>query len=43
LELKTMTETTTQAATKRARKGSIILTDRMCEKRVTERTKIYDR
>jgi hypothetical protein len=25
------------------RKGSVILTDRMCEKRVTERTKIYDR
>jgi integrase len=37
-----MTETTTIAA-KRARKGSVILTDRMCEKRVTERAKIYDR
>ena len=31
------------AATKRARKGSVILTDRTCEKRVTERVKIYDR
>ena len=38
----TMTDTTTRAA-KRMRKGSVILTDRMCEKRVTERTKIYDR
>lgn len=28
---------------KRGRKSSVILTDRMCEKRVTERTKIYDR
>jgi integrase len=37
-----MTKTTTPAAL-RARKGSVILTDRMCEKRVTERTKIYDR
>ena len=35
--------TITTAATKRARKGSVILTDRMCEKRVTERVKIYDR
>jgi hypothetical protein len=35
------TTTTTQPA-KRARK-SVILTDRMCEKRVTERVKIYDR
>src|SRR6516165_8601060 len=41
----TMTDATTitTAATKRARKGSVILTDRMCEKRVTERVKIYDR
>src|SRR6516165_7497206 len=41
----TMTDTTTitAPATKRARKGSVILTDRMCEKRVTERVKIYDR
>ena len=40
-----MTDTTTitTPATKRARKGSVILTDRMCEKRVTERIKIYDR
>ncbi|MFH0303295.1 tyrosine-type recombinase/integrase [Bradyrhizobium sp. 31Argb] len=41
-----MTDTTTtikSAATQRARKGSVILTDRMCEKRVTERVKIYDR
>jgi integrase len=30
-------------AGKRARNGSVILTDRMCEKRVTERVKIYDR
>ena len=35
--------TITTAATKRARKGNVILTDRMCEKRVTERIKIYDR
>src|SRR5262252_9158424 len=41
----TVTDTTTMTtpATKRARKGSVILTDRMCEKRVTERVKIYDR
>src|SRR6516165_116564 len=41
----TMTDTTTitAPATKRARKGSVILTDRMCEKRVTERIKIYER
>jgi len=40
-----MTDTTTitTPATKRARKDSVILTDRMCEKRVTERVKIYDR
>ncbi|MGO4513509.1 tyrosine-type recombinase/integrase, partial [Bradyrhizobium sp. 2TAF36] len=38
-------ETTIAAAPlgKRGRKSSVILTDRMCEKRVTERTKIYDR
>jgi len=35
--------TITEPAAKRARKGSVILTDRMCEKRVTERVKIYDR
>src|SRR5262249_16959769 len=38
----TMSETTTPVA-KRARKGSVILTDRMCEKRVAKRVKIYDR
>jgi hypothetical protein len=38
----TDTTTTTQSA-KRGRNGSVILTDRMCEKRVTERVKIYDR
>ena len=37
-----MTETTTVAA-KRARKGSVVLIDRMWEKRVNERVKIYDR
>jgi integrase len=35
--------TTTQPASKRARNGSIVLTDRMCEKRITKRVKIYDR
>lgn len=34
--------TITQPA-KRGRNSSVILTDRMCEKRVTERVKIYDR
>ena len=39
-----MTETiTSEPAGKRARNGSVILTDRMCEKRVTKRVKIYDR
>jgi integrase len=39
-----MTETiTTEPAGKRGRNGSVILTDRMCEKRVTNRVKIYDR
>src|SRR6516165_4282126 len=37
------TMTITAPATKRARKGSVILTDRTCEKRVTERIKIYER
>jgi hypothetical protein len=37
------TTTTTQPTGKRARNGSVILTDRMCEKRVAERVKIYDR
>ncbi|WP_029582510.1 tyrosine-type recombinase/integrase [Bradyrhizobium sp. URHD0069] len=36
------TTTTTEPA-KRARNSSVILTDRMCEKRVTKRVKIYDR
>ena len=35
--------TTTEPAGKRARNGSVILTDRLCEKRVTKRVKIYDR
>ena len=35
--------TTTEPAGNRARNGSVILTDRMCEKRVAERVKIYDR
>lgn len=34
---------TTEPTSKRPRKGSVILVDRMCEKRVSERTKIYDR
>jgi integrase len=39
-----MTETiTSEPAGKRGRNGSVILTDRMCEKRVTNRVKIYDR
>src|ERR1700753_4229448 len=33
----------TEPATKRMRNGSVILTDRMCEKRVAKRVKIYDR
>src|ERR1700730_14846983 len=33
----------TEPATKRMRNGSVILTDRMCEKRVAKRDKIYDR
>ncbi|WP_245284602.1 hypothetical protein [Bradyrhizobium sp. th.b2] len=37
------TTTTTEPASKRARNSSVILTDRMCEKRVTSRVKIYDR
>src|SRR5258705_1889325 len=35
--------TTTEPAGKRARIGSVVLTDRMCEKRVAKRAKIYDR
>jgi integrase len=34
---------TTEPATKRMRNGSVILTDRHCEKRVDRRIKIYDR
>ena len=37
-----MTDIITTTSTKRAR-NSVILTDRICEKRVTERVKIYDR
>ncbi|GLR90941.1 tyrosine-type recombinase/integrase [Bradyrhizobium iriomotense] len=37
------TTTTTQPVGKRARNGSVILTDRLCEKRVTKRVKLYDR
>jgi hypothetical protein len=37
------TTITTEPAGKRARNGSVILTDRMCEKRVMRRIKIYDR
>jgi integrase len=34
---------TTEPTAKRARNGGVILTDRMCEKRVAQRIKIYDR
>jgi integrase len=37
------TTTTTEPTGKRARNYSVILTDRMCEKRVAKRVKIYDR
>ena len=37
------TTITTEPAGKRARNGSVILTDRLCEKRVAKRVKIYDR
>src|ERR1700738_2309450 len=33
----------TEPAAKRMRNGSVILTDRMCEKRVAKRVKFYDR
>jgi integrase len=33
----------TEPATGRARRASVVLTDRLCQKRVTERVKIYDR
>ena len=39
----TDTTTTATAGATRARNGSTILTDRMCEKCVTKRVKIYDR
>ncbi len=38
-----MSITTTEPVTKRARRSSEILTDRMCQRRVTERIKVYDR
>ena len=38
-----MDTTTTEPASKRARSSSVVLTDRMCEKRVAKRVKIYDR
>jgi hypothetical protein len=34
---------TTEPVAKRVRNGSVILTDRFCEKRVTKRVKFYDR
>jgi integrase len=37
------TTITTEPAGKRARNSSILLTDRMCEKRVAKRVKFYDR
>jgi integrase len=37
------TTTTTEPAGKRGRNGSVVLTDRMCEKRVAKRVKVYDR
>jgi integrase len=37
------TTTTTAPTGKRARNGNVILTDRLCEKRVARRVKIYDR
>src|SRR6476620_3803326 len=37
------TTITTEPAGKRARNSSVVLIDRMCEKRVTKRVKIYDR
>jgi hypothetical protein len=37
------TTTTTAPTGKRARNGSVILTDRLCEKRVARRIKVYDR
>ncbi len=37
------TTNTTEPAGKRASNGSVILTDRICEKRVSKRFKFYDR
>ena len=37
------TTITPEPAGKRARNSSVVLTDRICEKRVTKRAKIYDR
>ena len=37
------TTITTEPAGKRARNGCVILTDRICERRVAKRVKIYDR
>jgi integrase len=37
------TTITTEPTGKRARNSSVVLTDRMCEKRVAKRVKIYDR
>ena len=37
------TTTATELAGKRMRHSSVVLTDRMCEKRVAKRVKIYDR
>ena len=37
------TTTTIEPAGKHARNSSVVLTDRMCEKRVAKRVKIYDR
>ena len=35
--------TTTEPVAKRMRNGSLILTDRLCEKRIAKRIKVYDR
>ncbi|MCK1641621.1 site-specific integrase [Bradyrhizobium sp. 157] len=37
------TTITTEPTGKRARNGSVVLTDRLCERRVAKRVKIYDR
>src|SRR5215510_16188787 len=37
------TTTTAEPAGKRGRKSSVTLTDRICEKRVAKRVKLYDR